>query len=192
MESIYDQMNKIDDNESLNKHYTAKRNISEGIFDSKAKKEANYKEVIDTVFKNSEFPNPSASFGSVVRDCLSDWIDSLSSNDTVDERSGNASTYATAFVKQADMLLKKLNKPTRDTVLDVFRLIKSLKFNNGEERPQSFDNISEFYKLYINALGKEKDGFKVQEYLAPMMCRSLKAPLEACIRQLESKHLIKK
>lgn len=167
-------------------------NLEEGIFDGKAKKEAAYKEIIDNVFKNSEFPNPAASFGNVVRDCLSDWMDSLSSNDTVDERSGNASTYATTFVKQAMMLLKKLSKPTRDTVLEIIRFVRGLKFNNGEERPQSFDNLSEFYKLYINVLGKEKDGFKVQGYLAPMMCNSVKMPLEACIRQLESKHLIKK
>lgn len=192
MESIYEQMNKIDDDASLNKSCTAKRNISEGIFDSKAKKEGTYKEVIDSVFKDSDFRNPSASFGTLIKDCLSDWIESLSSNDTKDERSGNASTYATAFVKQAMILLKKINKPTRDTVLDVFRLIKSLKFNNGEQRPQSFDNIDEFYKLYINVLGKEKDGFKIQEYLAPSMCKSLKIPLEACIRQLQSEHLINK
>lgn len=178
MMSIYEEMNKIDDNASL----------QEGLFDSKAKKEAAYKEAINNVFGKSEFRNPAVSFGRLVNECLNDWRKQLPSGHSQEQRINAGNNYITQSIKQCETILSKLKKSNRDTVLEIFRMLRNLKFNPGEERPNSFDDLDTFYKLYINALGKEQDGYKVQEYLAPSMCDNAKRYIEVTIKYLKSKN----
>lgn len=178
MMSIYEEMNRIDDDASL----------QEGIFDSKAKKEAAYKEAISNVFGKSEFKNPATSFASLVNNCLNDWRETLSSGHSQDQKVSSGNSYVTQAIRQCETILSKLKKPNRETVVEIFRMLRNLKFNAGEERPSSFDDLDTFYRLYIGALGKEKDGYKVQEYLAPLMCNNAKRFIEANVKFLKSEY----
>lgn len=163
MYKLYEMMNKIDDNASLN----------EGLFD----RTEDCKKLIHKVFKDTDFPNPPTALSMLIADGVQDY------KNTMDGEHKPAG-YNTV-VNTAKKLLKDWSgKPKRETVLSTvtFLIMLYRKIDNAEA--STCKDLEAFKKLFLSLQTEEKWGSKAQDLIAKQAQSQVKAQLDSLVKYI--------
>lgn len=151
--------------------------LNEGIFDSKQKKEKEYKELIKQIFAKDIAPltfEIASAVVSLVEDCSYEW-----SNDT-----GKSLALANSINKSIIPLMKQpVNKTLHSLVKNIISLGKKYAPNSNE-----LDDLESFMRNVSKLQTSTKQGYKAMEYLLEKTNAEIVKKLDATLKSIEKEH----